>query len=58
VYELGVKVLTERCCYSNVFEEKSVLAHCRPEKKKFFLSPNQQWEITSVPLLCKRDNLN
>jgi len=37
MYELAVTVLTERCCYSNVFEEKSVLSHCRPEKKKFAL---------------------
>jgi len=30
-----VTVLIERCCCSNVFEEKNVLSHCRPEKKKF-----------------------
>jgi len=38
VYELDVTVLTERCCYSNVFEEKTVLAHCRPEKRNLHLS--------------------
>jgi len=55
VYELGVTVLIERCCYSNVFEERNVLSHCRPEKKEICIyhsnnSTESQQDIANVLL--------
>jgi len=36
VYELGVTMVIERCC--NIFEDKTALSDCRPEKRNLHLS--------------------
>jgi len=55
VYELGVTVLIERCCYSNVFEEKTVRLTADQYKKEICIyhsnnSNKSQQDIANVLL--------
>ena len=55
MYKLGVTVLTNRCCYSNAFEEKSVFVSLQTRKKEICIyhsnnSNKSQQDIANVLL--------
>ena len=50
MYELGVTVLTERCCYSNVFEEKTVCLTADQYKKEICIYHSNNWFTAKWPL--------